>query len=114
MASIYHRWQMQAGLVFTWTLILQLFGSGCATSTVVDLVNNYRPLDAPRCDPFGGVAREPIDAVLAIPSVDDEERKTGVYVLEDGGGALAARGWLTEQAEKSIDIQYFMIRILKL
>lgn len=34
--------------------------------------------------------------------------KTGVYILEDGGGALVTRAWLTEYAEKTIDIQYFI------
>ncbi len=34
--------------------------------------------------------------------------KTGVYVLEDGGGSLVTRAWLCENAEKSIDIQYFI------
>lgn len=34
--------------------------------------------------------------------------KSGVYVLEDGGGALVTRAWLSEYAEKSIDIQYFI------
>ena len=34
--------------------------------------------------------------------------KTGVYVLEDGGNAILARAWLSEYAEKSIDIQYFI------
>jgi phosphatidylserine/phosphatidylglycerophosphate/cardiolipin synthase-like enzyme len=34
--------------------------------------------------------------------------KTGVYVLEDGSGSMVARDWLTENAEKSIDIQYFI------
>ncbi|MEQ8425003.1 MAG: phospholipase D-like domain-containing protein, partial [Cyclobacteriaceae bacterium] len=34
--------------------------------------------------------------------------KTGVYVLEDGGGSLVTRAWLSEYAEKSIDIQYFI------
>jgi len=29
-------------------------------------------------------------------------------LLEDGGGALAARGWLSREARKSIDIQYFI------
>lgn len=33
---------------------------------------------------------------------------TGVYVLEDGGTSLVARAWLTEYAERSIDIQYFI------
>ena len=34
--------------------------------------------------------------------------ETGVQLLEDGGGALAARGWLTRAAKSSIDIQYFI------
>jgi cardiolipin synthase C len=34
--------------------------------------------------------------------------KTGVYVLEDGGGSMVVRAWLSEYAEKSIDIQYFI------
>lgn len=33
---------------------------------------------------------------------------TGVYVLEDGSGSMVARAWLSEYAEKSIDIQYFI------
>lgn len=36
------------------------------------------------------------------------ETKTGVYVLEDGSGSLVARAWLSEYAEKTIDIQYFI------
>lgn len=34
--------------------------------------------------------------------------KTGVYVLEDGGGSLVTRAWLSEYAENTIDIQYFI------
>ena len=34
--------------------------------------------------------------------------KTGVFVLEDGAGSLVIRAWLTEYAEKTIDIQYFI------
>ncbi|EDP71701.1 possible cardiolipin synthase [Flavobacteriales bacterium ALC-1] len=36
------------------------------------------------------------------------ETQTGVYVLEDGSGSMVARAWLTEYAEKTIDIQYFI------
>jgi putative cardiolipin synthase len=36
---------------------------------------------------------------------------TGVYVLEDGNGAMIARAWLTEHAEKTIDIQYFIFSL---
>ncbi|MDF2454834.1 MAG: ymdC [Cytophagaceae bacterium] len=45
-------------------------------------------------------ALEPLTALMSS--------KTGVYVLEDGGNALVARGWLSEYAEQSIDIQYFI------
>jgi len=34
--------------------------------------------------------------------------KTGVYSLEEGDMAMIARAWLTEYAEKTIDIQYFI------
>ena len=34
--------------------------------------------------------------------------KTGVYVLEEGSGSMVARAWLSEYAEKTIDIQYFI------
>lgn len=36
---------------------------------------------------------------------------TGVYVLEDGGGSMVTRAWLTEYAEKTIDIQYFIFSL---
>ncbi|MFP4846589.1 phospholipase D family protein [Winogradskyella sp. PE311] len=39
---------------------------------------------------------------------EDMKSKTGVYVLEDGSGSMVARAWLTEYAEKTIDIQYFI------
>ena len=37
-----------------------------------------------------------------------QEGKTGAYVLEDGSGSLLLRGWLTQHAEKTIDVQYFI------
>jgi putative cardiolipin synthase len=36
------------------------------------------------------------------------ESKTGVYVLEDGGTSMVARAWLSEYAENTIDVQYFI------
>jgi putative cardiolipin synthase len=36
--------------------------------------------------------------------------KSGAYVLERGEGALLARAWLSDQAQTSIDIQYFIWR----
>jgi len=34
--------------------------------------------------------------------------KTGAYVLEDGSGSMLLRAWLSQHAEKTIDIQYFI------
>lgn len=42
------------------------------------------------------------------PLATQLKTKTGVYPLEDGDGAMIARAWLSEHAEKSIDIQYFI------
>ncbi len=39
---------------------------------------------------------------------DSLQTKTGVYVLEDGDAAMTARAWLSEYAEKTMDIQYFI------
>ncbi len=44
-----------------------------------------------------------------LKSVDSlMQNKTGVYVLEDGANAMITRAWLSEYAEQSIDIQYFI------
>lgn len=48
-----------------------------------------------------------LSKALAIVA-DSMRTQTGVYVLEDGGGSLVARAWLTEYAEQTIDIQYFI------
>ena len=34
--------------------------------------------------------------------------RTGVHVLEDGGGSMVARAWLSEYAERTIDVQDFI------
>ena len=34
--------------------------------------------------------------------------KTGVCALEDGGGSMVARAWLCENAQSTIDVQYFI------
>jgi len=36
------------------------------------------------------------------------QTKTGVYVLEDGSTSMISRAWLSEHAEKTIDVQYFI------
>ncbi len=39
---------------------------------------------------------------------DSIKDKTAVFVLEDGNTAMTSRAWLSEYAEKTIDIQYFI------
>lgn len=45
---------------------------------------------------------------LLDPLEDSMQNKTGIYVLEDGGGAMVTRAWFSEYAERGIDIQYFI------
>ena len=47
--------------------------------------------------------REFIDAQIAAHA-----GKTGVYVLDTGAEALLARAWLVDQAQQSIEVQYFI------
>ena len=45
----------------------------------------------------------------SLASVKDlMETKTGVVVLENGGTSMVSRAWLTNYAEQTIDIQYFI------
>jgi phosphatidylserine/phosphatidylglycerophosphate/cardiolipin synthase-like enzyme len=42
------------------------------------------------------------------PFNDQMQNKTGVYVLEQGTEAMLSRAWLSEHAQKTIDVQYFI------
>lgn len=57
----------------------------------------------------------PGDSILLGDQIKDllplMDSKTGVYVMEDGSGSMVARAWLTEHAEKTIDIQYFIFSL---
>ncbi len=46
------------------------------------------------------------EELASLPELQDG--KTGAYVLEDGSGSMLLRAWLTQHAEKTIDIQYFI------
>ncbi|OFY83817.1 MAG: cardiolipin synthase [Bacteroidetes bacterium RIFCSPLOWO2_12_FULL_35_15] len=54
------------------------------------------------CDTAMGLSKK-LDSLAEIM-----QHKTGVYTLEDGDGSMVARAWLCENAEKTIDIQYFI------
>jgi hypothetical protein len=36
------------------------------------------------------------------------QERTGVYALEEGDVSMVARAWLTQTAERTIDVQYFI------
>jgi len=50
----------------------------------------------------------PMLADYLTPVADKMADQTGVYVLEQGIEAMLSRAWLTEHAEKTIDVQYFI------
>jgi phosphatidylserine/phosphatidylglycerophosphate/cardiolipin synthase-like enzyme len=52
------------------------------------------------------IPKETIQQSLSLLE-DLFKTKTAVYTLENGGKSLAARLWLIENAQKSIDLQYF-------
>jgi phosphatidylserine/phosphatidylglycerophosphate/cardiolipin synthase-like enzyme len=80
--------------------LLSLFLSSCT-----DTVENQ--LDKDYCENVNRL--DSISLSSELQSVSHLMRnKTGVYVLEDGGGSLVTRAWLSEYAEKTIDIQYFI------
>ncbi|QBY03532.1 phospholipase D family protein [Thalassotalea sp. HSM 43] len=45
---------------------------------------------------------------LLVPDLDQMKNRTGIYVLERGSEAVLTRAWLSDHAEKSIDVQYFI------
>lgn len=53
-----------------------------------------------------GQSKSIADELSVFPEL--KEGKTGAYVLEDGSGSMLLRAWLTQAAEKTIDIQYFI------
>ena len=71
---------------------------------------NNQPKDTPETDFCTNIHRN--DSTSLSKELEDVAEqmatKTGVYVLEDGSGAMVTRAWLTEYAEKTIDIQYFI------
>lgn len=46
-----------------------------------------------------------------LPYRERMQNQTGVYVLEEGDASMVSRAWLSEYAEKTIDIQYFIFSV---
>ena len=83
--------------------------SGCAhQSTLTDLLTHKASPDQPFCQSVAPVGPSQLQTALEPYAASMGEGKTGVYALEDGAGALVARAWLTDNAAKTIDAQYFI------
>ena len=89
-------------LTFFLPLFLLLWG--CSDSEPHE-IENYKTTKVDSCalrDTSINLSHEIENIISKHPN------KSGAYVLEDGGGSLITRAWLTDQAQKSIDIQYFI------
>ncbi len=77
-------------------LTLQACNKSNKSDTQIDFCKNIHRNDSMSLSK----ALEPVKANMI--------HKTGVYVLEDGDGAMVTRAWLSEYAENTIDVQYFI------
>ena len=59
------------------------------------------------CNTFSSIKTEKLSEQL-VPFSNFMDSSTGVYVLEEGDISMISRAWLTESAEKTIDVQYFI------
>lgn len=80
-------------------LVLILFG--CSSEV------KYQPIDEDFCSQIHLNIPHALSEQLA-PLAELTATKTGVFTLEEGDMSMIARAWLSETAEKTIDIQYFI------
>ena len=90
-------------------LVLKLIGCSIMMLMVLASCKN-EPKAAPETDFCATIHRDESTSLSKeLEAVAEQmENQTGVYVLEDGSGSMVARAWLTEYAEQTIDIQYFI------
>jgi len=69
--------------------------------------NKYQPINEDFCSSIHISDTTRLSHYLT-PLRDAMRDSTGVYALEEGDASMIARAWLTEAAEKTIDIQYFI------
>lgn len=89
-------------LLFTAALLIGVLLPGCSSPE-----HEIPAYDRDFCSQIHFDEPGGLQAELA-PLADSMKTKTGVYVLEEGDGAMMARAWLCEHAERSIDVQYFI------
>ncbi|MDC5703287.1 phospholipase D family protein [Vibrio europaeus] len=88
---------------FFYSLTLFLVGCGSDPDSV--------PLsEIDHCDSIQQHQVKPLSHYIE-PFQSKLDNKTGVYVLEQGAEAMMSRAWITDRAERSIDIQYFIFSV---
>lgn len=85
------------------TVAFLLCGCGLAPDSVP-------PSDKDYCLAQAKIEIEPLSSYTR-PFKYEMETKTGVYVLEQGAEAMMSRAWLTDRAERTIDVQYFIFSV---
>ncbi len=89
----------------------QNFGIICSLVLLIACSDENKDLiPAVKKDFCAGIHRnDSITLSSQLKGLEEKMRnKTGVYVLEEGDVSMISRAWLSEYAEKSIDIQYFI------
>ena len=84
-----------------WIAITCLILFGCSSNEV-----KYAPIDEDFCSQIHFDNQKLSDYLSPLDSLLTSN--TGVYTLEEGDRSMIARAWLSEAAEKTIDIQYFI------
>jgi phosphatidylserine/phosphatidylglycerophosphate/cardiolipin synthase-like enzyme len=87
-------------VLFSLLLASLLFSCSAQTVRIAESTADYCAAIPPTNDTM-------LSEYLA-PVSDKMQNKTGVYVLEQGIEAMLSRAWLTEHAEQTIDVQYFI------
>ncbi|MEY4930570.1 MAG: hypothetical protein RI909_1294, partial [Bacteroidota bacterium] len=82
-------------------LIGILFLTACSSEE-----NKYPPINEDFCSQIHLETHHLSDYLTPFDSLLTS--KTGVYSLEEGDMSMIGRAWLSEAAEKTIDIQYFI------
>lgn len=96
-----HRLHLSSCLKYFSLVALLLLNSGCDDSDrLPSLTKNY-------CGDIISKPTTTLSQQLAAVAHKMKD-KTGVYVLEQSTEAMLTRAWLTEYAEQTIDVQYFI------
>jgi len=66
----------------------------------------YDPITEDYCAQQGEVSSKYLEDLINLSEIDST--KTGVLVLEEGDISMIFRAWLSEAAQETIDIQYFI------